>query len=345
MPATSMPLTTANCKLCGNSSSHLYESLKDRIGNASGFWKLLQCDNPNCKLVWIDPTPDKETLAKAYETYYTHAPDNAITGLRHLYLRARNSYICRRFGYPATEEHWWIRAIGTLISLMPHRRIGMDGMAMWLPWQPGGKLLEIGCGNGDRLALLRELGWKVSGIDPDEGAVQFAKTKGLDVSQATLQPGTFPAGSFDVVFMSHVIEHVPDPQETIRECHRLLCSGGALFILTPNTDSLGHQRFGRNWLHLDPPRHLHLFNSQNLSKLCSDVGFAPVHCTTTARDANWTLGSSAFLQHNRHYDIGQLPLPTRLLGLCLFYLEWIALFFSPTLGEEILVRALKKLQP
>jgi 2-polyprenyl-3-methyl-5-hydroxy-6-metoxy-1,4-benzoquinol methylase len=309
------------------------------MGNAPGSWNLNRCINPDCGLVWIDPKPNGATLSKAYETYYTHTPGSGVSRLRLLYLRARNSYIRRRFGYPATEGSRWVQIIGTLMALLPHRRIGMDAMAMWLPWQPGGKLLEIGCGNGDRLALFRELGWKANGIEPDAGAAQLASAKGLNVLAATLQPGALPAASFDAILMSHVIEHVPDPQETIRECHRLLRPGGVLVMLTPNTDSLGHRWFGKDWLHLDPPRHIHLFNCRNLSKLCSDEGFVTTRSTTTPRDANWTLGASAALQRQDSYVIGQLPVALRLLGLCLYYMEWAVLFFRPGYGEEILVTA------
>jgi 2-polyprenyl-3-methyl-5-hydroxy-6-metoxy-1,4-benzoquinol methylase len=332
-------MTPSQCRLCGGDSKLLHGSLKDRMGNAPGSWNLNRCINPDCGLVWIDPKPNGATLSKAYETYYTHTPGSGVSRLRLLYLRARNSYIRRRFGYPATEGSRWVQIIGTLMALLPHRRIGMDAMAMWLPWQPGGKLLEIGCGNGDRLALFRELGWQVGGVEPDAGAAQLASAKGLNVLAATLQPGALPAASFDAILMSHVIEHVPDPQETIRECHRLLRPGGVLVMLTPNTDSLGHRWFGRNWLHLDSPRHLHLFNCRNLSKLCSDEGFATTRSTTTPRDANWTLGASAALQRQDSYVIGQLPVTLRLLGLCLYYMEWAALFFRPGYGEEILVLA------
>jgi 2-polyprenyl-3-methyl-5-hydroxy-6-metoxy-1,4-benzoquinol methylase len=334
--------SAAFCKVCGGASALIHEALHDRMGNASGSWNLVCCTNPDCGLVWLDPMPDAATLAKAYETYYTHTPNSDASRLRRIYLRARNSYVNRRFSYPATEGSRWIRTIGTLMGCVPHRRIGMDAMAMWLPWQPGGKLLEIGCGNGDRLALFRDLGWKTNGIEPDAKAAQLASARGLSVLSATLQPGALPAASFDAILMSHVIEHVPDPQETIRECHRLLRPGGVLAMLTPNTDSLGHRWFGRNWLHLDPPRHLHVFNCRNLPKLCADAGFADVRCATTPRDANWTLGASVDLRHSGHYDIGQLPIATRFMGLCLFYLEWITLFFEPALGEEILVKATKR---
>jgi SAM-dependent methyltransferase len=281
--------------------------------------------------------PDASTLTEAYQNYYTHTPDGAISKLRRLYLLARNSYIKQRFGYPLTNDSWWVKAIGTLMALPPHRRIGMDAMAMWLPWHPNGTLLEIGCGNGDRLALFKKLGWKVCGIEPDAEAAYIGRARGLDIRLDALQ--NLPTDSFDAVVMSHVIEHVPDPQETIRECLRLLRPQGMLIMLTPNTDSFGHRWFGRNWLHLDPPRHMHLFNCHNLSKLCLDAGFSIVRCATTPRDANWTLGASLTLQQGNPYVIGQLSLTTRCLGLCLFYFEWLALFVSSERGEEVIVAA------
>jgi SAM-dependent methyltransferase len=323
----------------------VHQLLKDRIGNAPGCWNLVRCSNPDCGLVWIDPMPEAATLTKAYESYYTHMPKQGDSGLRRLYLRARNSRIRTHFNYPTTEHCWWVRWIGALLALLPHRRIAMDALVLWLRWKPRGQLLEIGCGDGGRLALLQDFGWKVLGIEPDSRSAQIAHDRGLDVRPETLQPDAFPAGSFDAILMSHVIEHVPAPTEIIRETLRLLRPGGELVMLTPNTDSLGHRWFGRHWLHLDPPRHLHLFNNRNLPKLCSDTGFIDVRCTSTPRDANWTLGASVALQRNDRYVVGRLPLATRLLGLCLFYFEWIVLFFRPALGEEILVRATKRSQP
>lgn len=328
-----------NCRFCGSASALLYEALNDRMGDAPGNWNLIQCTQPDCGLIWIDPVPDAQTLAIAYARYYTHCTTHPGSGLRRLYLGARVSYLGRRFGYPVPECRWWVRVIGLLLALLPHRRIAMEALVLWLPWKSGGQLLEVGCGNGERLALLQGLGWKVIGIDTDPAATEIAKNRGLDVRTGTLASNSFTAGTFNAVLMSHVIEHVPDPQETIRECRRLLRPGGMLVMLTPNTVSLGHRWFGKDWLHLDPPRHLHLFNRRNLTKLCADAGYADVGCVTTPRDAHWTLGASAALKRQDSYAIGQLPVALRLLGLFLYYMEWVVLFFRPGCGEEILVTA------
>lgn len=327
------------CKLCGQPTEALYHDLSDRIGPAQGTWNLFQCSNPECRLILIDPMPDAAALAKAYESYYTHQPTQKISRLRLCYLRARRHFLCRRFGYPSRPEPLPIRLIGWLLGLIPHRRIALESLVIWLPAKPGGQLLEIGCGNGERLELLRDLGWQVYGIEPDAKAAQAAKARNLDIFAGELQAGHLPTGSFDAILMSHVIEHVPNPREIIAECLRLLCPGGVLIMLTPNTQSLGHRWFRQNWLPLDPPRHLHLFNRHNLSKMCQETGFSPVQCTSTPRDAQWTLGASLAFRRQKRYTVGQLPLDLRLLGLGLFYLQWFMLMFQPENGEEILVKA------
>lgn len=283
--------------------------------------------------------PDQQTLTDAYATYYTHAANKAESALRQIYTNARNSFIRRRFGYPETENRWWVRTLGDLMGLLPHRRIGMEAMAMWLPWRPGGRLLEIGCGNGDRLALFQSLGWKVAGIEPDTSAALLAQGKGLDVKASALTTGALLQESFDAIVMSHVIEHVTDPQATIEECYRLLRPGGTLIMLTPNTESLGHRWFGRNWLHLDSPRHIHLFNPGNMRKLCLNAGLQVTECKSTPRDANWTLGASMALLYDDKYMIGRLPFGLKFIGLILFYIEWVGLNFKLVDGEEIIVLA------
>ncbi|OQA31144.1 MAG: hypothetical protein BWY57_02489 [Betaproteobacteria bacterium ADurb.Bin341] len=161
----------------------------------------------------------------------------------------------------------------------------------------------------------------------------------MDVLTGELRAETYLQESFDAILMSHVIEHMQDPQAVIAETLRLLRPGGVLIILTPNTKSLGHRWFKHNWLHLDPPRHLHLFNCSNLSKCCLDAGFDRVSYCSSSRDAHWTLGASLALRQQKRYIVGQLPLLLKLLGFSLFYLEWFILLFFPEKGEEILIKA------
>jgi SAM-dependent methyltransferase len=141
--------------------------------------------------------------------------------------------------------------------------------------------------------------------------------------------------------MSHVIEHLHDPLGTVKECRRILKEGGTMVALTPNTGSFGHRLFGRHWLHLDPPRHLHLFNAGNLSTLFMEAGFRRVSCFAVIRDAEWTLGASWQIQRHGAYRMGELPLWLRFFGFALTYAELLAMIVVPRFGEEIVAIAEK----
>lgn len=70
-------------------------------------------------------------------------------------------------------------------------------------------------------------------------------------------------GEFDVVILSHVIEHLHDPVALLKMCHLLLEKNGLLVLLTPNVASYGHRKFGAGWCGLESPRHIHLFTCKN----------------------------------------------------------------------------------
>jgi SAM-dependent methyltransferase len=91
-----------------------------------------------------------------------------------------------------------------------------------------------------------------------------------------LEDQHYPDASFDAVTLNHVIEHVPDPIQTLRECARILKKDGRLVILTPNSSSLGHRVFKQDWRGLEPPRHLHLFSMQSMRRTLELAGFRKV---------------------------------------------------------------------
>ena len=84
---------------------------------------------------------------------------------------------------------------------------------LWSEWPPppGARIVEIGCGYGAMLPLLQREGFRVSGCDPSRDAVEFCRSRGLDVVAGSV-PGAPLAGPFDVTITQHVIEHVPDPR-------------------------------------------------------------------------------------------------------------------------------------
>ncbi len=333
------------CPLCGGSGELLHRDLTDRLYGVAGRWRLSRCANRDCGLAWLDPAPKE--LAAAYESYYTHAIRDDGSWRRRLYERLRSGYLATRFGYGGRNTEVWEKFGGNLLACLPHRCAAFDAGVMWLPAQPGGKLLEIGCGNGDLLERMAALGWQVQGIEPDSKSADIALARGLPVIVGELgdldelDEQKFGPGAFDAIIMSHVIEHVADPVALLRACRRILKTDGRLVTLTPNLEALGRRWFGRDWLHLDPPRHLHLFTPESMLIACDQAGFVNASCQTTIRDANWTLGASLALRLKGRYRMGELSWLTRTAGLALLYLEWFYIWFDDRTGEELVVVARK----
>src|SRR5262249_36399193 len=152
---------------------------------------------------------------------------------------------------PTQTEHW----LALLAYLTPLRRAAADAMVMYLPWRAGGRLLDIGCGAGRQMALMRALGWAVEGVDFDPEAVATARTRGLEVRVGAPAGRHYPEASFEGVLLRHALEPAPEPLPLLREIRRILRPGGRLAVLTPNAGGLGRRLYGEAWRGLEPPRH------------------------------------------------------------------------------------------
>jgi 2-polyprenyl-3-methyl-5-hydroxy-6-metoxy-1,4-benzoquinol methylase len=339
-----------DCYLCGVAGVVLYDGLTDRLFGAPGRWRLKRCPSASCGLIWLDPMPLEEEIGKAYASYYTHEnyyapqeprkhPDSA---LRRSYASVKESYLASTYGYDrASEANGW-RLLGRLLYLLPGRRADLDFSVMYLPYLPSGRLLEVGCGGGDMLKAMSKLGWRVEGVDFDPKAVERARAQGLTVSLGTLEAQAYPDESFDAIAMIHVIEHVHEPLELLRECRRVLKPGGRLLVVTPNAGSWGHRRFKEDWRGLEPPRHLHIFTVPAIDRLMAPLGFKKHLAVTTIRDANNLLIASRSLKRTGRYVMGApQPGSVRLWGRAVQHLEWALLSVNPHLGEEIALIAEK----
>lgn len=136
-----------------------------------------------------------------------------------------------------------------------------------------GRALDVGCGKGLLLQRLHEHGWQVFGTELSAVSSQYARSAGLTVYTAAVEDAPFEAGSFDLVTLFHVLEHLPHPKASLATLFALLRPGGRLIVEVPNIASWYARFFGDDWFHYDVPRHLFHFNPDTLRRIIAEAGF------------------------------------------------------------------------
>jgi 2-polyprenyl-3-methyl-5-hydroxy-6-metoxy-1,4-benzoquinol methylase len=326
----------SSCYLCGSPGDPLYRDTTDWVFGTPGSWDFRKCKNSACRLIWMDPVPVMEDLGKLYSNYYTHyeGETKRLSHFRKFLRFVRDCYFADRFRYTALVGWWW-RPLGRLLYLLPTRRSVIDFSIMCLPACLGGRLLEVGCGSGAFLARMHQLGWDVCGIDLDPAALaRGRRITGLDLRCGTLEQIKFPADSFDVITMNHVIEHVHDPVGLLKECQRILRPNGKFVLTTPNGDSWGHRIFASHWRGLEPPRHFMIFSPQNLAECTRRSNLQTTVLRSIARwSGNIFQASKAVKKSGEQRGLGGAWVKLQAYGFQV--LETLAEPFSIWSGEEL----------
>ncbi len=324
-------ISRASCPVCDSSGVEIYPSLVDWVFGSPGEWRMVKCRESGCGTLWLDPAPLPSDLGEAYSEYYTHQSDE--NWKPDLTSRTANTLAHWLLGYPRPTRPAVFTA--GFARWLPRYVESLRFARCYLPFVPGGLVLDVGCGAGNQLELLQRAGWRTMGVDFDERAVAVARSRGLDVVVGDLGSAGFPKGHFDAVTMIHVIEHVPDPFETLVGARGILKPGGRLLVITPNARSWGHRRFGHSWRGLEPPRHLQIFTTPSLVSLCEAAGFHIEHETTSARDAVRMFFVSASARRGAESssltDATRIPVSYRAMG----EIERAASLAGFRVGEEI----------
>ena len=310
------------CCVCGAPGGLLYSGMPDRLFGVAGEWSVMKCSGRECGSLWLDPMPVAEDLVMLYERYFTHEATVQLPRPRDVRTRVfdfvKGAYLAEQFDRSDLERYelphprpGLLRKIASLPAYIhpvfqarlafPLRAIGRKGR---------GRLLDVGCGSGELLELVQRLGWRATGVDFDPAAVSNSRGRGLDVRLGSVEEQQFPESSFDLVVLSHVIEHLPDPVATLRECRRVLAPGGAMLVVTPNAESWGHSLLRENWLGLDVPRHLCVFTSAGLARTAGNAGFRHVSISTSPGLAQYVFFEAARLaKDSRFRRAGRFYLP------------------------------------
>ncbi|MDB6174721.1 MAG: putative SAM-dependent methyltransferase [Chthoniobacteraceae bacterium] len=339
------------CPLCGSAGDLKYDQLEDRVYSASGIWQVSKCRSPECRLLWLSKRPKPSEISKAYQSYYTHEEGGPgqlgeRVVIKKLYHNFRNAYMAHALGYARKRSFFLASFFKAAAHLHPcgPDSMRLEAMCLKAPDQPA-RLLEVGCGNGYLLRRMQSLGWEVEGLDFDPQCLRHVHSAGIPCKLGDLREQHYPDQSFDALYMGNVIEHVYDPAGFLEECARILKPGGRLVVITPNAESLGHHFYQADWRGLEPPRHLQIFNLQNLTALCRKSNLAVVKMRTSIRGAWYIQGMSSTLRATRLAGEPQVTRPVKLLSIAgmarqLFSRIWVRI--APRSGEELIVVAVKK---
>jgi 2-polyprenyl-3-methyl-5-hydroxy-6-metoxy-1,4-benzoquinol methylase len=227
-----------SCNHCGRDVTH-------GVHNIS---RLVQC--VNCGLIYVNPRPPFEELAKQYGDQYFNCAEPTFGGYE---------------DYEADRKD---------IESTFRRRV-----ALLRPWlgRNRPRVLDAGCATGLFMGVARDAGWDVEGLDISEFALSRARERGFQVRHGTLPDPSLPANAYDAITLWDVIEHVPDPAAVVRECQRLLKPGGVLAMSTPDAGSVPARMLRGKWLGFRSiDEHLYFFSRATMTAMLSRAGLRVV---------------------------------------------------------------------
>jgi len=132
----------------------------------------------------------------------------------------------------------------------------------------GQAFLEVGCGMGGYLLAARDLGYRTFGVEPStQHSAAARRVTDLHIIDGYYQPGVLGV-MFDVVLLSHVLEHIYEPRLFLESLAQDLAPGGRLVVITPNVGSLAAKCLGRYWSMLKPIDHVSMLTKQALRAAC-----------------------------------------------------------------------------
>ena len=331
---------TPKCMTCASEGTFIYKDLNDRYFGESKGWNLKKCNNPKCGLIWLDPMPAKEEIWKAYVAYYTHSGQKKSL-LDFSFLEKPYQNI--QYGY-YSELSFFNKMTGYLVYLFPILRNKFDFNLLYLPCVKSGKILDFGCGNGWLLDNLKSAGWEAYGLDFDPKAIEFCNSKGLKAALGDIGSQNYPENYFDAITINHVIEHVHEVDQLIKDAFKVLKKGGKLIIATPNTDNWLHKVYKKFWFQLDPPRHLHIFNIDNLEVVVRRNGLEIERSFSSVRMDAWTAIVSRAITRKGTFRIGfeKKKLSDLMVGLFYQLISFILTRFNKKKGGEVIIIAYKK---
>jgi 2-polyprenyl-3-methyl-5-hydroxy-6-metoxy-1,4-benzoquinol methylase len=259
------------CNLCG-SRDDVVVGTRDRDGRPL---RTVLCRT--CGLVWTNPRPSAPDMNAYYERgYRSDYKGQSAPPLRKIVRGLLGAADRRRTLRAYLEPRK--RASSDRNSGVPHDYdSGVSGDHAAVP-----RMLDVGCGAGELVYLMRRDGIDASGVEPGIEFAEFARTVlRIPIQTATVDTATVPPESQDLVTMFHALEHVPDPRSVMATARDWIARGGHLIVEVPNiaarVQAPSHQYHYA---------HLYHFTGSTLAALGEAVGLRVVDTRHTEDQGN-----------------------------------------------------------
>ena len=206
-------------------------------------YPIVRCGG--CGLVYVHPKPPEEDLRGLYGGYHAREGGN---------------------------EAGWDRLMGKIF------REAADRLDASRNGSGPPRLLDVGCGYGGFVSLMRDRGWDAEGVDPSPMTVAAASARGIPVRLGTLDEFSRSGAAYRAITMFYVLEHLFDPISALRKVFALLDPGGVLLVRVPDTTPIVRllSPFGLGDGLYDPPFHLFDFPPRVLAMMLAGAGFVKI---------------------------------------------------------------------
>lgn len=214
------------------------------------------------------------------------------------------------------------------------------------------RILDVGSGPGYFLLHGKDRNWNTLGIEPSPQAVSHSQNLGLEIVEGFLNKETAKKlGKFDVVHLSDVLEHIPDPKSLLLQAKSLLNPGGLLCVVVPNDynpfqGALRTACAYKPWW-VAPPHHINYFDFNSLSRLLKKVGVNILHKESTFPIDLFLLMGDNYIKNDSlgrkcHAKRKQFELNMKKAGLNHLKTDLYQAFSNLGLGREVLIMGQKK---
>lgn len=251
---------TFSCRICDNTDNNRVHRAREMMFGTREEFDYVECGA--CGTLQMAEVPD---LAPHYPDNYFAFGESAIDigtdWKRRLASRFAGKYFLTgksALGKFIVEKKPWIR--DHYPASFDHAPLGLDF---------GSRILDFGCGAGRLLQTLHYFGFRdLTGADAFiENDIAYET--GVTIYKRSLED-LDPA--FDFIMLHHAFEHLPGPLEALKQVHRLLKPGKFCLLRIPVTN-FAWEKYGVNWVQMDPPRHLFLYTERAMKMLAERAGF------------------------------------------------------------------------